>query len=70
MGMLWLVLVFPSATEFSTRLPDSASIFTADIWAIDKALDEIKNASYLHNAPTSSTLIVSIRWGERDVAPW
>ena len=45
MGMLWLVLVFPSDTEFSTRLPDSASIFTADIWAIDKALDEIKNAS-------------------------
>ena len=37
--------VFPSDTEFSMRLPDSASIFTAEIWAINKALDEIKNAS-------------------------
>ena len=45
MGILWLVLVFPSGTEFSTRLPDSASIFTAEIWAIIKALDEMKNAS-------------------------
>ena len=27
------------------RLPDSASIFTAKIWAIIKALEEIKNAS-------------------------
>ena len=25
------------------RLPDSASIFTAEIWAIVKALEEIKN---------------------------
>ena len=37
--------VFPSDTEFSLRLPDSASIFTAEIWAIIKALGEIKNAS-------------------------
>ena len=37
--------VFPSDTEFSMRLPDSASIFTAEIWAIIKALDEMKNAS-------------------------
>ena len=37
--------VFHSDTEFSMRLPDSASIFTAEIWAIIKALDEIKNAS-------------------------
>ena len=39
MGILWLVLVFPSDTEFSMRLPDSASIFTAEIWA------KMKNAS-------------------------
>ena len=39
--------VFPSYTEFSIRLPDSASIFTAEIWAIIKALDEMKNA---HNS--------------------
>ena len=45
MGIMWLVLVFPSDTEFSMRLPDSASIFTAEIWAIFKTLDEIKNAS-------------------------
>ena len=37
--------VFPSDTEFSMRLPDSASIFTAEIWVIIKALDEMKNAS-------------------------
>ena len=37
--------VFPSDTKFSMRLPDSASIFTADIWAIIKGLDEMKNAS-------------------------
>ena len=37
--------VFPSDTKFSMRLPDSASIFTAKIWAIIKALDEIKNES-------------------------
>ena len=36
---------FPSDTTFSMRLPDSASIFTAEIWAIIKALEEIKNAS-------------------------
>ena len=45
MGILWLVLVFPSDTKFSLRLPDLASIFTAKIWAIIKALDEMKNAS-------------------------
>ena len=37
--------VFPSDSTFSMRLPDSASIFTAEIWAIIKALEEIKNAS-------------------------
>ena len=37
--------VFPSHTELSMRLPDSASIFTAEIWAIITALEEIKNAS-------------------------
>ena len=33
--------VFPSDTELSMRLPDSASIFTPEIWAIIKALDEM-----------------------------
>ena len=37
--------VFPSDTELSMRLPDSASILTAEIWAIITALEEIKNAS-------------------------
>ena len=37
--------VFPSDTELSMRLPDSASIFTAEIWAIITALEEIKTAS-------------------------
>ena len=46
MGILWHVhTVFPSDTELSMRLPDSASIFTAEIWAIITALEEIKNAS-------------------------
>ena len=33
--------VFLSDTEFSMRLTESASTFTAEIWAIIKALDEI-----------------------------
>ena len=37
--------VFPSDTTFSMRLPDSASIFTAEIWAINTDLEGIKNAS-------------------------
>ena len=37
--------VFQLDTEFSMRLCDSASIFTAEIWAIIKALDEMKNTS-------------------------
>ena len=37
--------VFPSDITFSMRMPDSASIFTAEIWAIIKALEKIKNAS-------------------------
>ena len=40
--MLWLVLVFPSNTVISMRLPDSASVFTAEVWAIIKALEQIK----------------------------
>ena len=32
MGVLWRVLVFPSDTVISMRLPDSAFIFTAEIW--------------------------------------
>ena len=34
---------FPSNTIISMRLIDSASIFTAEIWAIVKVLKEIKN---------------------------
>ena len=34
--------VFPPNTVISMRLPDSASIFTAEIWAIIKALEEKK----------------------------
>ena len=35
--------VFPSNTVISMRLPDSASVFTADVWAIIKALEQIKD---------------------------
>ena len=45
MEIMWHVLVFKSDTEFSMILPDSAFIFTAEIWAMVKALEEIKNAS-------------------------
>ena len=31
--------VFPSETLISVRLPDSAHIFTAEVWAIIKALE-------------------------------
>ena len=34
--------VFPSDTVIFMRLPDSASIVTAEIWAIVKILEEIK----------------------------
>ena len=34
--------VFPSNTVISMRLPDSASVFTAEVWAIIKALKQIK----------------------------
>ena len=37
--------VFPSDITFSMRLPDSASIFTAEIWEIIKALNYFFNAS-------------------------
>ena len=35
--------VFPSNTVISIRLPDSASVFTAEVWAIIKALEQIKD---------------------------
>ena len=38
------VTVFPSDTIISIRLPDSASIFTAEVWAIIKALEQIKDS--------------------------
>ena len=44
MEMLWHVLVFPSDTLISMRLPDSASVFTAEVWAIIKALEQIKDS--------------------------
>ena len=37
--------VCPSNTEISMRLPDSASVFTAEVWAIIKALEEIKDSN-------------------------
>ena len=37
------VTVFPPDTVISTRLPDSGYIFTAEIWAIIKALEQIKD---------------------------
>ena len=36
--------MFPSKTVISMRLPDSASIFTAEVWAIIKALEQIKDS--------------------------
>ena len=36
--------VFPSNTVISMSLPDSASIFTAEIWEIIKALEERKTS--------------------------
>ena len=36
--------VFPSNTVISMRLPDSASVFTAEVWAIIKALEQIKDS--------------------------
>ena len=42
MGILWLVLQFFHL--ISMRLPDSVSIFTAEIWAVVKSLEEIKNS--------------------------
>ena len=36
--------VFLSDTVISKRLPDSVSIFTAGIWAVIKALEQIKDS--------------------------
>ena len=36
--------VFASNTIICMRLPDSAFVFTAEIWAIIKTLEEIKNS--------------------------
>ena len=36
--------VFPSNTVISMRLPDSASVFTAGVWAIIKTLEQIKDS--------------------------
>ena len=44
MGILWLVLQVVVFSLISMRLPDSASIFTAEIWVIIKALEEIKHS--------------------------
>ena len=37
--------VFPSNTVIYMRLPDSASVFTAEVWAIIKALEQIKDSN-------------------------
>ena len=39
MGVMWLVLAFPS----NIVLPDLASIFSAKFWAIIKILEQIKD---------------------------
>ena len=36
---------FQSNTVISMRLPDSASVFTAEVWAIIKALEQIKDSN-------------------------
>ena len=36
--------VIPSDTVISMRLPDSASIFTAEVWAVIKTLEIIKDS--------------------------
>ena len=36
--------VFPSDTVISMRLPESASIFTAEVWAVIKAPEQIKDS--------------------------
>ena len=36
--------VFPSDTVIFKRLPDSASIFTAEVWAMIKPLEQIKDS--------------------------
>ena len=36
--------VFPSDNIISMRLPDSASVFTAEVWAIIKALEQMKDS--------------------------
>ena len=36
--------VVSSNTGISMRLPDSASVFTAEVWAIIKALEQIKES--------------------------
>ena len=37
--------VVPPNTVISMRLPDSASVFTAEVWAIIKALEQIKDSN-------------------------
>ena len=37
--------VSPSDNVISMRLPDSASVFTAEVWAIIKALEQIKDSN-------------------------
>ena len=43
-GNVACATAFPSNTVISMRLPDSASIFTADVWAIIEALEQIKDS--------------------------
>ena len=55
-----LVLQFFHQTLSSMRLPDSESIFTAEIWAIIKAVEEIKNgvaSKYIAFTNTLSCLL-------------
>ena len=43
-GNVACATAFPSNTVISMRLPDSASIFTAEVWAIIEALEQIKDS--------------------------
>ena len=36
--------VFPLDTVISMRFPDSASVFTAEVWTIIKSLEQIKDS--------------------------
>ena len=61
MGIQWHVLVFALNTVISMRLPDSTSIFTVETWAINKALEQIKDSdAFKYIIFTDSPLIGTV----------